>query len=169
MSSKISYLLFFYSNIRNSNNLELCIYYFSILDRTNSKQEVSLFFTSKIKHNHSVLRNLISYFIYLWNSSTLSFEIINLHSIVCVQLLSCVWLFVALWTIVCQVPLSMGFPRQEEWSGLPSPSPGDLPNPGIEPGSPELQADSLPSEPIGKPTFYCNIPLLEFRISKIQC
>ena len=42
------------------------------------------------------------------------------------------------WTIACQVPLSMGFSRQEYWSGFPFPSPGDLPNPGIEPGSPEL-------------------------------
>ena len=46
---------------------------------------------------------------------------------------------------------SMGFSRQECWSGLPFPSPGDLPNPGIEPGSPTLQADTLPSEPPGKP------------------
>ena len=45
----------------------------------------------------------------------------------------------------------MGFPRQEYWSGLPFPSPGDLPNPGIKPGSPALQEDSLPSEPPGKP------------------
>ena len=50
------------------------------------------------------------------------------------------------WTVDCQAPLSMGFSRQEYWSGLPYPSPGDLPNPGIEPGSPALQADSLPSE-----------------------
>ena len=47
-------------------------------------------------------------------------------------------------------PLSLGFPRQEYWSGLPFPSPGDLPDPGIEPGSLALQADSLPSEPQGK-------------------
>ena len=47
--------------------------------------------------------------------------------------------------------LSMGFSRQEYWSGLPFPSPGDLPNPGIEPKSPALQADSLPAEPPGKP------------------
>ena len=46
---------------------------------------------------------------------------------------------------------SMGFPRQEYWSGLPFPSPGDLPDPGIEPRSPTLQADSLPAEPQGKP------------------
>ena len=45
------------------------------------------------------------------------------------------------WTVACQAPLSMGFSRQEHWSGLPFPSPGDLPNPGIEPGSPALQAD----------------------------
>ena len=45
----------------------------------------------------------------------------------------------------------MGFPGQEYWSGFPSPSPGDLPDPGIEPGSLALQADSLPSEPPGKP------------------
>ena len=51
-----------------------------------------------------------------------------------------------------QAPLSMGFSRQEYWSGLPFPSPGDLPNPGSEPRSPTLQADSLPAEPPGKPT-----------------
>ena len=45
----------------------------------------------------------------------------------------------------------MGFSRQEYWSELPFPSPGDLPNPGIEPGSPALQTDTLPSEPLGKP------------------
>ena len=45
----------------------------------------------------------------------------------------------------------MGFSRQEYWSGLPSPSPGDPPDPGIKPGSPALQADSLPAEPQGKP------------------
>ena len=50
------------------------------------------------------------------------------------------------WTIACQTPLSMGFSRQEYWSGVPFPSPGDLPNPGIEPQSPALQADSLPTE-----------------------
>ena len=52
--------------------------------------------------------------------------------------------FATLWTIAHQSSLSTGFPRQEYWSGLPIPSPEDLPNPGIEPGSPALQADSLP-------------------------
>ena len=55
------------------------------------------------------------------------------------------------WTVVCQAPLSMEFSRQEYWSGLSFPSPGDLPDPGIKPRSPALLADSLPSEPPGKP------------------
>ena len=55
------------------------------------------------------------------------------------------------WTVVFQAPLSMGFSMQAYWSGLPSPSPGDLPDPGIELGSPALQGDSLPSEPLGNP------------------
>ena len=50
------------------------------------------------------------------------------------------------WTVAHQAPPSMGFSRQEYWSGLPFPSPGDLPDPGIKPGSPALQADSLPTE-----------------------
>ena len=54
-------------------------------------------------------------------------------------------------TIARQTPPSMGFPRQEYWSGLPFLSPGDLPDPGIEPGSPALEAEALPSEPPGKP------------------
>ena len=60
-------------------------------------------------------------------------------------------LFATPWTVAYQAPPSMGFSRQEYWSGLPFPSPGDLPNPGIEPGSPALQADALLSEPLGKP------------------
>ena len=55
------------------------------------------------------------------------------------------------WTVAYQAPLSMGFPRHEYWSELPFPSPGDLPNAGIEPRSPALQADALSSEPPGKP------------------
>ena len=57
-------------------------------------------------------------------------------------------------TVACQAPLSMGLPRQEYWSGLPFPSSGDLPNPGIEPDSPvfpALQVGCLPTEPSGKP------------------
>ena len=64
-----------------------------------------------------------------------------------VKLLSRVRLFATLWTVAYQAPPSMGFSRQEYWSGLPFPSPGDLPDPGIEPRSPALQADALTSEP----------------------
>ena len=62
------------------------------------------------------------------------------------------WLCLTLatpWTAAHQAPLSMGFSRQEYWSGLPFPSPGDLPNPGNERSSPALQADSVPTEPLG--------------------
>ena len=63
--------------------------------------------------------------------------------------LSPVRLFETPWTIAYQAPPSMGFSRQEYWSGLPFPSPGDLPDPGIEPRSPAFQADALTSEPPG--------------------
>ena len=68
-----------------------------------------------------------------------------------VKSLSHVWLFVSPWTVAHQAPPSMGFSRQEYWSGLLFPSPGDLLDPGIEPRFPTLQADSLTSEPPGKP------------------
>ena len=68
-----------------------------------------------------------------------------------VKSLSCVPLFATPWTVAYQAPLSMGFSRQEYWSGLPFPSPGDLLNPGIEPRCPALQTDTLPSESPGKP------------------
>ena len=64
-----------------------------------------------------------------------------------VKSLSRVRLFANLWTVAHQAPLSLGFSRQEYWSGLPFPSPGDLPNPGIEPRSPAFKVDSLPSDP----------------------
>ena len=63
-----------------------------------------------------------------------------------VKLLDHVRLFATPRTVACQAPLAMKFSRQEYWSGLPFPSPEDLPNTEIEPGSPALQADSLPSE-----------------------
>ena len=71
-------------------------------------------------------------------------------SLVKVKSLSRVRLFVTPWTVAHQAPPSMGISRQEYWSGLPFPSPGDLPNAGIKPGSPALQADALTSEPPGK-------------------
>ena len=60
-----------------------------------------------------------------------------------------------LWTVAYQASPSMGFSRQEYWSGLPFPSPGDLPDSEIEPGSPALETDDLTSEPPGKPQNVC--------------
>ena len=68
---------------------------------------------------------------------------------------SCIQLSVTPWTVAYQAPLSMEFSRQEYWSGLPFPPPGNLPNPGNEPtspASPAMQVDSLPAEPPRKPT-----------------
>ena len=65
---------------------------------------------------------------------------------------SCLTLVIP-WTIAHQAPLSMGIPRQEYWHGLPFPSPGNLPDPGVETRSPALQADSLLMEPARKPVF----------------
>ena len=73
------------------------------------------------------------------------------HGKVKVKPLSRVQLFATPWTIAHQAPPSMGFSRPEYWSGLPFPSPGDLPDPGIEPGSPASQADALLSEPRSEP------------------
>ena len=73
-----------------------------------------------------------------------------------VKSLSHVQCFVTPWTIAYQVPPSMEFSRQEYWDGLPFPSPGDLPNPGIEPRSPALQSDALSSEPLGTYKIYRN-------------
>ena len=73
-----------------------------------------------------------------------------------IKLLSPVQLFVIPRTVAYQAPPSMEFSRKEYWNGLPFPSPGDLPNPGIKPRSPTLQADALLSELQGKPQCYCH-------------
>ena len=73
----------------------------------------------------------------------------------CALSLSRVQLFSTPWTVTHQAPLSLGFSRQEHWSGLPFPSPGDLPKPGMQPRSPALQADFLPSELPQKPKCGC--------------
>ena len=67
------------------------------------------------------------------------------------QSLRCVQLFVAPWTVDFQAPLTIGFPRQEYWSGLPFPSPGDLPSPGVKPESPALAGGFFTTKPPGKP------------------
>ena len=79
---------------------------------------------------------------------------VYVHVCVCVCMFSCVQLFAIPWTVACQALLSMGFSKQEHWSGLPCPSPGDLPDPRIEPvspASPALAAEFLTTEPPGKP------------------
>ena len=79
------------------------------------------------------------------------FLIYEIHSIMKVKVksFSRLRLFATLWTVACQALPSVGFSRQEYWSRLPFPSPGDLPDSGIELGPPTLQADSLPSETPG--------------------
>ena len=72
----------------------------------------------------------------------------------CVGEVSRIRFFLTPWTIAYQAPLSMEFSRQEYWSGLLFPSPGNLPNPGIKPRSPALRVEALPSEPPGKPFMY---------------
>ena len=74
-----------------------------------------------------------------------------------VKSFSHVQLFATPWTVAYQAPPSMGFSRQEYWSGLPLPSPGDFPDLGIEPGSPTFQTDALTSELPGKPPNSCKL------------
>ena len=79
---------------------------------------------------------------------------VNVLLVRVLSLFSRVWLCATLWIVVCQAPLSVEFSRQEYWSGSTFPSPGNLLDPGFKPGSPTWQADSLPSEPPGKPSKY---------------
>ena len=89
----------------------------------------------------------------------------SVHLCVCVCMLShvCVQLFATIWAVAHQASLSLGFPRQEYWSGLPFPPPGDLPDPGMEPVSLVSQADSLSIEPRSKPSsVYTSMLLSQF-------
>ena len=79
-----------------------------------------------------------------------------------VKLLSYVQLFGTTWTVAYQAPLSMGFFSQEYWSGMPFPSPWDLPYPRIKPWSPTLQEDTIPFEPPGKPLSYSQLGMIYF-------
>ena len=101
------------------------------------------------------LCSIVLFLLFSWISIDYMY-LLYLTSIDCIYRLLCsIWvkslsrvqLFATPWIVAYQPALSIGFSRQEYWSGLPFPSPGDLPEPGIEPGSPTLQADVLPSEP----------------------
>ena len=88
-----------------------------------------------------------------------------------VKSLSRVRLFATPWTVAYQAPPSLGFSRQEYWSGLPFPFPGDLPDPGIEPRSPAMEADALTSEPPEKPyktVIYTSFAPQLFSFSSVQ-
>ena len=77
--------------------------------------------------------------------------------IICAHAFSCVWLLKTPWTVACQTPLSIGFPRQEYRSGLPFPSSGDLPDPGIKPTSPEFAGWFFTSWATGEVIIYISI------------
>ena len=96
---------------------------------------------AELKHSHHVMCKICL------SPSLCAFLFLNSFA----QLLSRVQLFATPWTVAYPAPLSMGFPKQEYWSGLPCPSPGDLPDPRIEPTFPVLQMDSFPAEPLRKP------------------
>ena len=102
------------------------------------------------------------------SSGTLSIRYLSLYlSIYHAQLLSHIGLFLIPWSIARQVPLSMRFPRQEYWSGLPFPSLGDLPNPGMEPKSPALAGRFFTKVSPGKPTIVKNKFLSHAMIKKV--
>ena len=79
----------------------------------------------------------------------------NVITIIIVSSLYRVLLFVTLWAVASQAPLSTGFPRQEYWSGFPFPSPGGLPHTGMEPESPTVAGGPFTTEPPGRPPAYC--------------
>ena len=95
--------------------------------------------------------------------------VVNFGLLVC-QSLNRVQLFVTPCHVIpCQTSLFMGFSRQEYWSGLPFPSPGDLPNPGIEPGSLALRADSLLCELAGNPSLVFLVDRKQYFIVMLIC
>ena len=94
---------------------------------------------------------MVSVFIFVTCMPIFKINFIFTIYIVKVKSLSCVQLFATPWIVAHQAPPSGEFSSQEYWSGFPFPSPGDLPDPGIELGSLSLRADTLPSEPPGNP------------------
>ena len=106
----------------------------------------------RVQSSVKTYRYWLNLFIYIRQSKLYEIHLPDLKwPISQVKSFSSVRLFVIPWTVAHQAPPSMGFSRQDYWSGLPCPSPGDLPHPGIKPRSPTLQADALTSEPPGKP------------------
>ena len=118
---------------------------------------------SSLKHSLSGLISILIGSVVLWLSTLAPASGTRQVSEVKVKSLSRVPLFATPWTVAHQALPSMGFSRQEYWSGLPFPSPGDLPDPGIEPRCPALQADTLISEPPGKPSREAGTRQLGFR------
>ena len=103
------------------------------------------FLSNSFRQKQSSLNHSVLFYFYYFHLDPILFESESVSSSVLSNSLRLSW------TIAHQAPLSMEFSRQEFWSELSFPPPGDLPDPGIEPGSPALQADSLLSEPPGKP------------------
>ena len=138
----------------------------------------SVFHVSDEKWDVNLIKDLCAwcfvscFFLAIFKTLSLSFDSLIIMCLgvypVCVcSSLSHVQLFERPWTVAYKAPLPMEFSRQEYWSGLPCPPPGDLPNPGIEPRSPVLQTDSLPSDHQGSPVFI----LSEFSVELcgVQC
>ena len=124
----------FYILIKNKNNKNLKIKVYSIINLWEILHKIVHYIPLPASGNYTL------FFLISWALLKVK-----------VESLSHVWPFGTTWAVAYQAPPSMGFSRQEYWNGLPVLSPGDLPNPGIKPGSPTLKADTLPSEPPGKP------------------
>ena len=147
LTMKCLHDFFFFSSLEFSEFLESVICCLALILENSQQLPVSLFCCCYCCYSLFLLRLqlplLSNSYLILSNSC-----LILSNSFCCsVRPLSHIWLFETPWTVACQAPLSMEFSTQEYWIGLSSPSPRDPPNPGIELGSPALQADSLPSEP----------------------
>ena len=145
--------------IKSGTRMHFChlylIHYWKPLSQQSDKKKIPKFFPKE--KSVTIHRWFDTLYRKPWSLHPKTIRLINEFSKVTgwvsewVKSLSPVRLFATPWTVAYQAPLSLGFSRQEYWSGLPFPSPGNLPDPGIEPGSPALQADALTSEPPGKP------------------
>ena len=130
-----------------------CVIFIVSLHQFSVGVNFSILFSVSLFSKFNILHN--SFFFSCWKKNLRLLDICSLDrsgKSESASSLTCVWFFVTAWTVAHQAPLSMEFSRQEYWSELLFPSPGDLPDLGIEPPSPIVQADSLPSEPPRKPT-----------------